>query len=245
MIKKPSLHFAELSKLAYKKANVVKTKANKLGYTSTELFDYQGCECLVLENDEVLVLAFRGTEVKELSDIAADLKAWRCKSDTTGRVHAGFYDYLDALWTPLYKHINARVRKNKNLYITGHSLGGALAILAGSRLQSRVKAVYTYGAPRVGNRKWLKNLLFDHHRFVNNNDIVPRVPPILIGFRHCGTEKYIDYDGDLVKMTFWARIKDSVRGHWDSWKKFKFFDSVRDHSIDEYISKIRKIKNID
>ena len=33
MIKKPSLHFAELSKLAYKKADVVKTKANKLGYT--------------------------------------------------------------------------------------------------------------------------------------------------------------------------------------------------------------------
>lgn len=244
-IKRPSLHFAELSRLAYKKASYVKKRAQKLGYPSTELFDKSGSECLVLENDTTVVLAFRGTEVKEFSDIAADLKAWHSKSETVGKVHAGFFDYLELLWEPLLTHINTNARKRKTLYITGHSLGAALAVLAGSRLQDRVAAVYTYGCPRVGNRKWYKNIKFTHYRFVNNNDIVPRVPPVWLGFRHCGTERYIDYDGDIVKMTVWARFRDSLRGHWDNWRQLKFFDSISDHKIENYIARIRKIKNID
>ncbi len=129
--------------------------AHELGYTKTKLIDRKGAECLFLENSERIVLAFRGTEPKEFSDIKADLKAWKRTSETWGMVHAGFYDYLERIWDTVENHINYGKREEKELYICGHSLGGAMATLAASRLGDRVVACYTYGSPRVGGRDWL------------------------------------------------------------------------------------------
>lgn len=81
--------------------------------------------------------------------------------------------------------------QNKKLYVTGHSLGGAMATICASRLSAQgmnVEGLYTYGSPRVGDGEFVANLKVNHFRFVNNNDAVPKVPPQVFGYRHHGHE---------------------------------------------------------
>ena len=97
-IENPGLHFATLAKVAYLTQKDSKPAVHTLGYTKSVLIDHKGAECLIVENSERIVLAFRGTEPTEFSDIKADLKAWKRKSQTWGMVHAGFYEYLNRIW---------------------------------------------------------------------------------------------------------------------------------------------------
>jgi triacylglycerol lipase len=78
----------------------------------------------------------------------------------------------------------------RQLWLTGHSLGGALAMLAANELFSRaergaapIAGVYTFGQPRVGNAGFrdaydtlLKGRTF---RIVHGDDVVPRIPCLL------------------------------------------------------------------
>jgi len=239
-IENPGLHFATLAKVAYLTQAESKPGIHELGYTKSVLVDYKGAECLIVENSERVVLAFRGTEPKEFSDIKADLKAWKRPSDTEGMMHAGFYDYLERIWEHAEAYCSTPARKKKELYICGHSLGGAMATLAASRLSDRVVACYTYGSPRVGGRDWLAKQTFENHRYVNNNDVVPRVPFWIMGFRHYGELHYINYYGNLRKLTPWQKFKDSWRGRFRAWSKLELFDGARDHSMDAYEAKIAK-----
>ena len=240
IIENSGLHFATLAKIAYLTEKDSKPIAKELGYTKTKLIDYKGAECLFLENSKRLVLAFRGTEPKEFSDIKADLKAWKRKSETEGMVHAGFYEYLERIWETVENHINYGAREEKELYICGHSLGGAMATLAASRLNDRVVACYTYGSPRVGGSVWRDKCTFKHYRYVNNNDVVPKVPLWIMGFRHYGELQYINFYGNVRKLTPWQRLKDALRGRFKAWSKLELFDGVRDHDIGAYEKKIAK-----
>lgn len=239
-IENPGLHFATLAKIAYKTQAESKPTVHELGYTKSVLVDHNGAECLIVENSERVVLCFRGTEPKEFSDIKADLKAWKRHSETEGMVHAGFYGYLERIWEQVEAFVNTPARKDKELYICGHSLGGAMATLAASRLQDRVVACYTYGSPRVGGSVWHANCSFKHYRYVNNNDVVPRVPLWIMGFRHYGELVYINYYGNIRKLTPWQKFKDSWRGRFRAWSKLELFDGARDHAIGDYEIKIAK-----
>jgi triacylglycerol lipase len=109
-------------------------------------------------------------------------------------------------------------------------------------MASRLDAneLYTFGSPRVGDRRFVKEMSTDkikHYRFVNNNDIVTRVPPPIV-YRHHGELVYINHYGNIRKMTAWQRIKDQWRGRLAAWKKREFFDGARDHSMDLYHRKI-------
>jgi len=233
-IENPGLHFATLAKIAYMTEKDSKPLAHELGYLKTKLIDHKGAECLIVENSDRVVLCFRGTEPTEFSDIKADLKAWKRPSDTEGMVHAGFYEYLERIWEQVEAFANTSARKKKELYICGHSLGGAMATLAASRYSDRVVACYTYGSPRVGGRDWRAKQTFIHHRYQNNNDIVTRVPFWIMRFRHYGELHYINFYGNIRKLTPWQKIKDMCRGHLSAWSQFKFMDSAADHSIIEY-----------
>ncbi|MCA9266212.1 MAG: hypothetical protein KDA60_20270, partial [Planctomycetales bacterium] len=78
----------------------------------------------------------------------------------------------------------------------------------------------------------------DWIRWVNNNDIVPRVPPRWMGYAHAGQEMYLNAHGKLRRMTKWQRVKDRWRGFLMSLRQGKI-DHLADHSIDRYISYIR------
>src|SRR5262249_54451343 len=91
----------------------------------------------------------------------------------------------------------------KPVWLTGHSLGAALATLAAARWAAghRVQGLYTFGSPRVGNAAFAATVPGPCYRFVNNNDVVTRLPPpgLFAGYRHVGVLKYIRTDGVIVE----------------------------------------------
>ena len=228
-----SSHFANLSGLAYKKFDDKLTeKLKKLGYTKIKYLNKDGAQAMILTNADEQVLAFRGTQPKELNDVAADLKSWKHKSKTDGQVHDGFFDEVEKLWADIIPLLT----KKKPLFICGHSLGGAMATIAASRLEEQTEALYTFGSPRVGNKQFISHVNVTHYRWRNNNDLVPTVPFWVMGFRHHGTFCYLNSYGQLRNgMNPWQRVKDKMRGHWQAIKKFELADSFRDHGIKNYV----------
>jgi pimeloyl-ACP methyl ester carboxylesterase len=156
---------------------------------------------MVLSNSDVVVIVFRGTrlqmhallDVAEIvlinrNDLWTDSRFLRVACRAGGQVHAGFNsafaeisDTLDA--------IVCNKRPEQRLWLTGHSLGGALATLAAAHLgTAAVQGLYTYGSPRVGNVAFVAELPRESHcRFVHRDDWVPTVPPEFTGYVHGGT----------------------------------------------------------
>jgi hypothetical protein len=234
-------YFACCAQLAYKKPNLTEKYFRQAGFTSINLLDYEGAQCYLLGNKDIAVIVFRGTEPKQKSDIWADLKTWKKKSQTKGSIHSGFMGETDKVWESVNKFV--RDNKDKDLYIAGHSLGGAMASVASSRLQQHapLKMTYTYGSPRVGNSSWRNYQTWSHQRIQNNNDVVTQTPPMLLGFRHHVPSVYINHYGNIRKLTRWQKTKDMFRGRWRAIQKFQFFDGIMDHNMDKYCLKLHKV----
>lgn len=139
------------------------------------------------------VLAFRGTN--ELRDWLVNLRALPRRWPRGGLVHRGFLQALLQVWRPLRQQLR---QCTGPLFVTGHSLGGALATLAGAVLGPR--AIYTFGAPRVGDAAFGATVQAPLYRVVNRRDVVPRLPTQgpLLRFVHAGTECRIGDDGRLT-----------------------------------------------
>ena len=161
---------------------------------------------------------------------------------TNGLVHAGFKGEVDKLWEEINKH--QQKHNDKEFYITGHSLGAAMATIATSRFEEycEVNQLTTCGSPRAGTRSFVNNIRTLHYRVVNNNDIVTRVPLFLMGYKHHGKLIYINYYGQIRNMTLWQRFKDKVRGRWAAMKKLHPFDGTVDHGMNFYIDYTKENK---
>ena len=222
--------FAVCSFLAYS-GDEVANLFKGVGFSNHKLISHEGAQCHVISNRKSVVWIFRGTEPNQKSDIWADLKAWKTDSDMSGRVHTGFKTELDKIWVDVRSSI---VDNKKKLYITGHSLGGGMATLAAGREQQRCVYLYTFGSPRVANREYGLNFNVNYYRVQNNNDIVPKVPPWFLGYKHIGTNVYINHYGFIRKIGMWQKIKDQIRGHIVAVRKLELFDGMRDHSSAAY-----------
>jgi len=221
---------AKISEIAYLDEAPAKKEFKKLNFLKHKFWDVDGAQCHAVWDDDVYILAFRGTEPDELSDLLADLNAFPDKGVSGGWVHNGFQNELEKVWHEIKTH-RKNNSKNSFFFITGHSLGGAMATLAASRfnLIDKVTCLYTYGSPRVGTRSFVKSCKFLHYRHKNNNDIVTTVPLWLMGYKHHGELRYINFYGNVRKLTTWQAIKDKWRG----WKS-GILDGAKDHSITAY-----------
>ena len=189
-----------------------------------------------------IVVACRGTEPSQFADVLADLKTIPVRHERQGYVHSGFKEETDKVYPGILKAVLAGRKKEEKVYVCGHSLGGAMAVLVAEQLchdKIPVEELKTFGQPRVGTRKFRRHLegckIGSYHRYVNNNDIVPRVPPSTFGFIHGGKLMYINSFGNIRPSTLWQRLKDAMRGFWDAIKQFKFFDFVADHAMPNYV----------
>lgn len=209
-----------------------------LGYTKHKFIDVDGAQCHVAWNDGEMVLAFRGTEPDEFSDIKADLNAFPDQAwNGHGLVHNGFQEELNKIWDKVLDAL--KIQGERELHITGHSLGGAMATLATSRLRTKTRCLYTYGSPRVGTRRFVKSINVPHYRHVNNNDIVTKVPFAIMGYKHHGHLRYINHYGEIRHMNVWQRVKDQFRGRVAAWRNCKPFDGAFDHSCEYYVKYTR------
>ena len=164
------------------------------GFSLLDVIDVAGtqgfvCKRSVADDPPYLVLAFRGTE-KKVSDWLTDA---RCTPTVVGnaKVHTGFLEAFDRKTNDQGKTARQIVEqilddpKAKDcrgrplpLFITGHSLGGALALLATKLIAPNINgACYTFGAPRVANYEYFEHVKTPVYRVVNSADLVPRVPP--------------------------------------------------------------------
>ncbi len=125
---------------------------------------------------QINVLSFRGTEA-EIQDIKADLKATTIEVDGH-KIHSGFYQAFSGVKEDIERELEALKGNGYPLYITGHSLGGALALLATKFLAAdSMGACYTFGSPRVASSEFGDAIKTPIYRLVNAADLVPRVPP--------------------------------------------------------------------
>ena len=168
--------------------------------------------------DKIAVLAFRGTE-KSLADFKADLKAGTTEVDGS-LVHSGFYEAFSVVQGEIKVAMDTLIADGYSFFVTGHSLGGALALMATKYIvPDSPGACYTFGSPRVASSNFGDDIKTPIYRIVNAADIVPRVPPAyffhllvavlelvhipvvsgwllrslqrLIGYRHHGDMRYL------------------------------------------------------
>jgi hypothetical protein len=169
----------------------------------------------LVRSGPVGVLCFRGTEPMRAVSWLTDVNVQPTQFLSMGRVHGGFIRNLRAVWSDVDAEVGPACQgrdggsKLEALYLTGHSLGGAMAVLAAATLfkdpqwkawRNVVRGVYTYGQPMVGDPEFAASCEaafgFMHFRHVFEHDLVPRMPPTLVGrFEHSGMEYAGSADG--------------------------------------------------
>jgi len=195
----------------------------KVAFVANAKTDTQCCiwRCVARRT---LVIAFRGTETSKLRDIITDARLAprsftpeRVASSRGGRdevaVHDGFLEAFDSVRPRVFSAVDDAIGAGPRaealgwrsatrdaasgwrIWVTGHSLGGALATLCALELAASVEAgkrrgldvcMVNFGSPRVGNAAFVElyNSLVPHScRLVNGTDAVPTVPALL-GYRH-------------------------------------------------------------
>ena len=156
---------------------------NVAGFELVEIFDVGSTQAFLArritekEGTKMLVLAFRGTE-KKLADWKQDIKAKLVPAKDEykiGRVHQGFQEAYYAVESAIEEKL--KQFPGEPVYITGHSLGGALAVVATRFIDAQnIAACYTYGCPRVGDLDLAKVFKTPIYRHVNASDAIPRLP---------------------------------------------------------------------
>lgn len=210
-----------------------------------------------------LLLAFRGTEGSKPSDIITDasfkpevFRAAKAVSEpaqtplaAAGKVHSGFQAALDVVWPQLVPHLT----RAEEVVITGHSLGGALAVLAAARLchaGPRLVALTTFGCPRAGDSQfvsWLESRLPAHAalRVVNDLDIVTRVPFRTLGYAHLNQVLFFGPDGTgHFESQSWSRFLNTLRHVVDDYAA-STKEAVHDHSMNGYENNCAKLAGRD
>jgi Lipase (class 3) len=163
-----------------------------------------GTHCILAFHDDpeptrnLCIVAFRGTDANDPSDIATDAEFLQTESQPGGRVHKGFAEALEDVLSALS---TALAEFSIRILYTGHSLGAALATLLSSI--RRPDFLYAFGSPRVGNGDFVATLNgLSIRRFVNCCDIVPRMPPPKFGkvvYAHYGAAYYIRRNGKITE----------------------------------------------
>ncbi len=224
-----------------------------------QLISVDNTQAYVCSNDDHLLVAFRGTEaptsIEGLKDwlltdavnllmvpegrLGTDLAA----AGVGARFHQGFVNAIAEIWQPLYSAVDIELkRSDRPLWLTGHSLGGALALLAAwlfHRKMISVHQIYTFGGPMIGNddaaaaiNREFKGKIF---RYVNGPDPVPRLPSMSLianQYCHCDQEAALapkEKDASFLEATagqaveevmdatmideIWAHITNRVAAH--------------------------------
>lgn len=150
-----------------------------------------------------LVVAFRGTD--DLVDWKNNIKSMQApfivSDKDIGLVHTGFNITYQSIKEELFFYLDDL---SLPLFVTGHSLGAALATLLTAEIMDRSNfdSCYTFGSPRVGDAAFA-NAFNDRpiYRIINNCDIITTVPISIptISYQHCGTTQLLNNMGILVE----------------------------------------------
>jgi len=211
----------EASALAYlPNAEGVAAFRDLLGLEA-RLFSVDNTQAWLATDNEVIIVAFRGTESPTTLDGLKDIlltdalnllvvPEGRLGHDLAAagvgaRFHKGFVDAIAEIWDPLAAAVEAEMkRRDRPVWLTGHSLGGALALHAAWLLKRQfipVQEVCTFGAPMIGNKAacdaFNREFTGRIFRYVNGRDPVPKLPSLSLvanEFLHVDAERLVGRD---------------------------------------------------
>lgn len=177
-----------------------------------------GSQAYVATKGDKIVVAFRGTDsdnpLEKLSNSLTDVRATVTKLDFIDdsvryadvyqeiKVHKGFHNEYEAMRDTIFKYVNRH--PDKDLFVTGHSLGAALGILCAFDLavhSDREATGYFSGSPRVGGvdfRKAFEAAVPASYRIVVNKDPIPQAPGIVAKYKHVGYLRQLYPNGVVV-----------------------------------------------
>ncbi len=195
---------------------------------------------LIIITAEEVIIVIRGSDTVQDWLLNAQLLL---TSYSKGKVHQGFYEVFKQLYTDIEAPLKKEIAKGKKIYITGHSLGGAVGILVADKLINSnipVHSIYTFGQPRVGDYNYAKYIYTilpnNYYRIVNNSDIVPRTPPRNLGYTHSGLFVYFDSKGIFRPTMYWSDVlSNKVDELLDNLYNPGLVE-IKDHDIGEYIT---------
>ena len=197
-----------LDKVGMQEVSVLKSDQSSTFAVLVSTTDRNGSPCSIL--------VFRGSN--EFEDWKNNVLAYQVKAFKGSKVHAGFMRALRAIWNDLLLLLK---QQQGPLFITGHSLGAALATLATARMVKNgqpVEACYVFGSPRVGNKKFTQELNgVPVYRIENGSDIVTSIPLDVPGIRYtaAGECHYFDHVGQLHhKVSQKLITTDRIKHGW-------------------------------
>jgi len=222
-------------------------------------------QAVIIGGPTAVIVAFRGTRPDELKDWMADFEIEQVAfsdyfpAHDVGMVHEGFCRLLAGSWREIHSAVTRYQDNGQPVWITGHSLGGALAAMATAAFtfaaREPVNGLYTFGQPRIGGIDFCNqcdsnfgDVMF---RFVNNEDIVTRVPPRIVPgiplpsfYGHSGQVRFFDGDGNLhADDHWWNSFLINVEVGFANMKTL-LSAPVADHCLDcrpgGYIARIEK-----
>lgn len=214
-------------------------------------------QVLIAELPDCLIVGFRGSSA--LEDFIIDARFFRSllleeADGSRCEVHSGFLAAYESIIGPLSSRLGGspvfKYQNCKPLFVTGHSLGGALAILAAVELKRQgfaIAQVYTFGQPRVGNKAFaaMYNYALKDSTFalVNEGDPVPLLPPLLNGYRDCGTEIWLRKSGGtLVDPFIGFELFTDIMGAISSWRNYRL-GLLPNHFLAAYRTRLSAINS--
>ena len=216
-----------------------------------------GTQGLIVFYKDIVFIGFRGSE-KKFNDWFTNFKFLKKKSPySKGQVHKGFLKAFNAIIPEggnaedSFKKILEQIRSAKSIWLTGHSLGGALASIAASYLLHSgisLSGIYTFGAPRVGEAEYRDDLngklTYKYWRFLNGNDLVPDLPfPGILGLPLNFLPLGFSREGFMLRLTeqepqlLRTVYKDGTRKIWDHYDG----TNAKDHSMGYYRERLLKL----
>jgi len=222
---------SEISMLAYDTPFFVEQAMTSAGFRHVGSLKKQSHSCFIFEQDDFIIIAFRGTQLhgrNGISDYLTDIQVRQHSLSNGIQVHRGFYKAFQEVFpgSGMLEEIITGLSPDKPIWITGHSMGGALALLTANSIKDRPVLVYTFGSPKVGNKCFVDSLTFRHHRIVNQGDPVPTLPPNIHigkeieGYYHYGELKTMK----IIDLPKTNRIFKNISGFMDSpANKYAFF----------------------
>lgn len=201
-------------------------------------------QCFVCSKGGYVYLTFRGSSTDADWDTNFDIEQIPCM---WGYLHKGFEADIRSVYWTAKNTINRPCHKNKKLIITGHSQGAGVASIMGIALLEvgdPVGAVIHFGGPRVADSFCAthidKNFPDIFHRVVNNNDVVTRIPPRIMGYRHFGKLHYFKGNGAYTDdISEWKRFLDRLRYKIDFGGEYGL-DILNDHMPENYMALAEK-----
>lgn len=227
-----ALKLARLSEAAYSPHGADLAQSD-LGYHYATMIRAGTCHALVAWDDEGVSVAFRGTEPTVLQDLLADAEA-ALVLGPYGRVHEGFRRFYTAIRADLFMCLP---RGGDRMWLTGHSLGGSLALLAGV-MDFPSAEIYAFAPARTGDATFAG--LFDPTStwsFVREADPVPRLAPIHWGYADIATRLYLR--GGAIHTQDTTTIASRIR--LDARNLIHARGLFADHGIASYRADLEKL----